>query len=258
MFPEIARALQSLFPEEDETTLVRHFGEHPRVEAEIRGDAVPIQHLSDGYQSVLALAADVAAVMLNRWPAMEAAEGIVLLDEIGAHLHPRWKMRIVSSLREIFPRVQFLATTHNPLCLRGLRDGEVMVMRRHAEGVEIVSDLPSIEGLRVDQLLTSEHFGLNSTLDPEVDRKFQLYYELLALRDPSEDQQRGIEELKAELDKYRVLGTTRRERLMLEAVDQQLAQESQYLDPQARQALKEDTQRKVADIWEQALEQSEV
>lgn len=257
-FPEIARALQSLFPAEDETKLVRHFGERPRVEAEIRGDAVPIQHLSDGYQSVLALAADVAAVMLNRWPAMEAAEGMVLLDEIGAHLHPRWKMRIVSSLREVFPRVQFLATTHNPLCLRGLRDGEVMVMRRHAQGIEIVSDLPSIEGLRVDQLLTSEHFGLNSTLDPEVDRKFQVYYELLALRDPSEDQQRQIEELKAELDRYRVLGTTRRERLMLEAVDRQLAQESQYLDPQARQALKEDTQRKVADIWEQALKQSEV
>jgi hypothetical protein len=85
-------------------------------------------------------------------PAMEVAEGIVVIDELGAHLHPRWRMRIVASLCEVFPRVQFVASTHDPLCLRGLFDGKVTVLRRDAEqGVVSITDLPPIAGLRVDQ-----------------------------------------------------------------------------------------------------------
>ena len=105
----------------------------------------------------------------------------MLIDELGAHLHPRWRMRIVPSLRQVFPRVQFLTSTHDPLCLRGLGDGEVVVVKRDPDGeVVAVTDLPSVAGLRVDQLLTSEHFGLNSTIDPELDSLFAEYYLLKA------------------------------------------------------------------------------
>ena len=69
-----------------------------RENGRIEVSGIPLEHLSDGNQSVLALAADMIAVMFSRWPAMEAAEGIVLMiDELGAHLHPRWRMRIVAA-----------------------------------------------------------------------------------------------------------------------------------------------------------------
>ena len=256
-FQYIARALKDLLSLEDQDRLVRHEGPPPRVEVQTMGTAVPLEQLSDGYQSVLALATDVMAVMLDRWKSMDVAEGIVLLDEIGAHLHPRWKMRIVRSLRQVFPRVQFVVSTHNPLCLRGLSEGEVIVMRRGAEGrVVALTDLPPVEGLRVDQLLTSEHFGLDSTVDPEIDEMFEEYYRLLAARERSRAEEERLEDLKARLEKLDLLGTTRRERLALEAVDEYLAEEPKLIDPDSRRALKDQTRSKVAQIWSQ-LEREE-
>ena len=116
------------------------------------GSTVPLDRLSDGSQSVVALACDVLAVLLNRWTDAAAAEGIVVLDELGAHLHPRWRMRIVVGLRKLFPRVQFLVTTHDPLCLRGLEAGEVALIERlddEDRTVVVRQDLPSVAGLRV-------------------------------------------------------------------------------------------------------------
>ena len=51
---------------------------------------------------------------------------------------PRWRMRIVTAMRNLMPRVQFVITTHDPLCLRGVTDGEVIVVRRNSEG-DVVS-----------------------------------------------------------------------------------------------------------------------
>jgi predicted ATP-binding protein involved in virulence len=249
-FQYIARALKDLLSLEDQDRLVRNEGPPPRVEVQTMGTAVPLEQLSDGYQSVLALATDVMAVMLDRWKSMDVAEGIVLLDEIGAHLHPRWKMRIVRSLRQVFPRVQFVVSTHNPLCLRGLLEGEVVVMRRGADDqVVALTDLPPVEGLRVDQLLTSEHFGLDSTVDPEIDEMFEEYYRLLAARERSQAEEERLEQLKVRLKKLDLLGTTRRERLALEAVDEYLAEEPKLIDPDSRRALKDQTRSKVAQIW---------
>lgn len=249
-FQSIARALKDLLSLADRDRLVRHVGPPARVEVETLGITVPLEQLSDGYQSVLALATDVMAVMLDRWKAMDVAEGIVLLDEIGAHLHPRWKMRIVKSLRQVFPRVQFIVSTHNPLCLRGLLEGEVTVMRRGAGGqIVALTDLPPVEGLRVDQLLTSEHFGLDSTVDPQIDEMFEEYYRLLAARERSQAEEERLAELKARLEKLDLLGTTRRERLALEAVDEYLAEEPRLVDPDRRRALKDETRSKVAEIW---------
>lgn len=249
-FQHIARALKDLLALEDRDRLVRQASGSPRVEVEAFGTTVPLEQLSDGYQSVLALTTDVMAVMLERWQAMDVAEGIVLLDEIGAHLHPRWKMRIVKSLRQVFPRVQFIVTTHNPLCLRGLLEGEVVVMRRGPDDrIVALTDLPPVDGLRVDQLLTSEHFGLDSTIDPEIDAMFQEYYRLLAARERSPTEEERLVELKAHLENLDLMGTTRRERLALEAVDQYLAAEPELLDLEKRRALKEETRSKVAEIW---------
>ena len=100
---------------------------------------------------------------------LETAHGVVLVDEIETHLHPRWKMRVMSSLREAFPRIQFIVTTHDPLCVRGMDDGEVIVLvRNELGGIITLADLPDVSGMRSEQLLTSEYFGLSSTIDPDV------------------------------------------------------------------------------------------
>jgi len=248
-FDAVARALKGILML-DETASLAPNRRARRVDVEAHGRSDPLEHLSDGYQSVLAVAADVMSVMLRRWEAMEVAEGTVMIDELGAHLHPRWKMRIVSALRDVFPRVQFLASTHDPLCLRGLLEGEVTLLRRLPEGqIFRVEELPSVEGLRVDQLLTSEFFGLNTTFDPEIDRLFKRYYELKGKWSLDADEEQELERLQLELDKHRVLGRTRRERLLLEAADDYLATESVTVDDDERRDLHDKTRAKLAEMW---------
>lgn len=72
-----------------------------------------LEQLSDGYRSIITLAADLTHYFMSRYGSMTAAEGLVLVDELGAHLHPQWQMRVVSAFRNAFPRLQFIATTHD-------------------------------------------------------------------------------------------------------------------------------------------------
>jgi uncharacterized protein (TIGR02646 family) len=212
--------------------------------------AVALDDLSAGYRSTVALAVDLMSYMLTRWGDLEAAEGIVLIDELGTHLHPRWQMKVVTAFREAFPRIQFVATTHDPLCLRGLREGEVVVLRRDRQRrVFAVDDLPSVDSLYVDQLLTSEYFGLGSTLDPQLDDQFAEYYDLLSMRDPDERQRLRIQELRGTLAERGQLGNTERERLVLEAADQALAHRAVEPDSGMRAAMKDKAEDVIASLW---------
>jgi hypothetical protein len=140
------------------------------------------------------------------------------------------------------------------LCLRGLRNEEVVVLRRSVRGrVFSVPDLPPIEGLRAEQLLTSEYFGLSSTLDPDVEQKFNEFYRLLALRDPTERQRTRIAELKRELKPLDMPGTTRRERRLLEIIDKQLAVEELEPGDKRREEVTQATQRQIAADLGEAL-----
>jgi uncharacterized protein (TIGR02646 family) len=212
-----------------------------------------LSQLSDGYRSMVALAADIMSFFMTRYGSMDAAEGIVLVDELSAHLHPRWQMRVVEAFREAFPRLQFVATTHDPLCLRGLDgDREVVVLRR-SKADEIYAlpptEIPAVSGLRVDELLTSEIFGLSSTIDPELERDFNRYYELLRVLEPDPGALRELTGLRERLAEFRQLGTTRRERLALEAADEYIAREPDVTESHARAELLDSTKKRLRGIW---------
>lgn len=216
-----------------------------------------LTQLSDGYQAMLALTVDVIARASAAQKVVEAAEGLVLVDELGLHMHPRWKMRVVAGLRRAFPRLQFLCTTHDPLCLRGLYGGEVAVMRRDEEGriVALTKNLPAVDALRIDQLLTSEYFGLQTAMDPEMETRFAEYYHLLGLVAPDAEQSARLAALKQELAGKELLGSSERERLMYEAIDGFLASKAALQTDRAREALpamKQDLLVELQRIWLEA------
>jgi hypothetical protein len=165
-FNLLATSLKTLLALGDDDRIARR---KDRLSATVFGTQVPIRSLSDGYQSVLALAVDM---MLNLSKAsfdMEGVEGVVLIDELEVHLHPRWKIAIVGALRNLFPRVRFIATTHDPLCVQGIRKGELHVMTRQGERHDVrVEQFDVPPGLRADQILTGAWFGVPSTRDPET------------------------------------------------------------------------------------------
>ncbi|HNJ77561.1 MAG TPA: AAA family ATPase, partial [Azospira sp.] len=86
--------------------------------------------LSDGFHVYLALVADIArrAVILNEQDGGDApalVEGVVMIDEIDLHLHPRWQRVVLDGLREAFPRLQFVVTTHSPQVLSSAENRQV-------------------------------------------------------------------------------------------------------------------------------------
>jgi hypothetical protein len=220
-----------------------------RVVIRLDGVDIALDELSDGFQSVLVLAVDIMSAVHGQAHDLQHAVGIVLLDEIDAHLHPRWKMLIVDRLRRTFPGLQFIATTHEPLCVRGLGAGEVAVLQREEGRIRAVVGLPSPTGLRVDELLTSPYFGLYSTIDPENERDFRRYYALLGTSKPdrTEAEEQELGTLRERLGSIGGLGTTRREQLINEVIDRDIAKEPRLTE--TADALKPETRARVLRLW---------
>jgi hypothetical protein len=160
----------------------------------------PLSLASSGFRSVLAMTCDIMHGLMDPkanpgFETLATARGVVLIDEVEAHLHPRWKMQIMRGLRRALPAMTFIVTTHDPLCLRGMDDGEVVVLQRVvAEAdrgglpvfVEQLVELPNVSQLRVEQLLTSDFFQLYSTDAPELESKLANVADLLAKRSQGE------------------------------------------------------------------------
>ncbi|MDM5291703.1 AAA family ATPase [Peribacillus simplex] len=185
---------------------------------------ISLKDLSDGFQSMIALASDIIIILKQYWSKIEEAEGIVLIDEIDLHLHPQWKMKVVTHLRESFPRVQFISTTHDPLCLRGLESNEINVVKKTNEEVYLVNDLPNIEGMQIDQILMANYFGLHSTYSTYYNDLFNRYYTLLNKSDKTLEEKEEISDISKTINKATVLGNTKREQILFSVIDSYIAQ----------------------------------
>ncbi len=90
--------------------------------------------MSDGQRALIGLVADIArrACLLNAetFGAQTLVEtsGLVLIDELDLHLHPKWQRRIVADLKRIFPKIQFFATTHSPQVIGEARPEEIVLL----------------------------------------------------------------------------------------------------------------------------------
>lgn len=217
-FNAVARAMREVLALSEDDSIGRD--DEGRLFVRAHGRDTPLERLSDGYRSLFAMTIDVMREMIDAWGNLEEARGLVLIDEIETHLHPRWKLRVVSALRRAMPLVQFIATTHDPLCLRGMRAGEVQVLVRNQDRqVEALTGLPDVRGLRAEQLLTSDYFGLASTSDPEVES---------ALNDLAldSDQTAGSDQARERLRPFQWMGDTPVEQIVSEALRRYIADAS--------------------------------
>jgi len=98
----------------------------------------PFHFLSDGYRNLLAIFADLAyrCVTLNPHFGKDAnlkSEGVVLIDELDLHLHPAWQKNIVNQLKDTFPKIQFVATTHSPFIIQETNEGELFKLQNNGQ-----------------------------------------------------------------------------------------------------------------------------
>lgn len=106
---------------------------------------VSMSQLSDGYKGTISLIADIAYRMAELNPqlldrVLKETEGLVLIDEVDLHLHPQWQKRVLSDLTRIFPKVQFIVSTHAPEVINSVRSENLVILRDsqvHAPGSQV-------------------------------------------------------------------------------------------------------------------------
>jgi hypothetical protein len=146
---------------------------------------IPYRLLSEGYQNVAAWTGDLLLQITEVFGDLAdpfSARGLLLIDEVDLHLHPKWQRGLMQFVQTRFPNFQIVATTHSPLTVHQAGDGELFFLRRRDPSVP--AELHAYEGaprdLMLHQLLTSPLFGL-TTLDSRPVE--QMKNEYRALRD---------------------------------------------------------------------------
>lgn len=162
---------------------------------------LPFNSLSDGQRNVLALVGDIAvkAATLNPhlgYKVLTDTPGVVLIDELDLHLHPKWQRRIIDDLKRVFPKIQFIATTHSPFLIQALKPGELVNLQPPKEG--------SVQSEYADK---SVEDITENVMGVEMPQKSERYQQMVAsaeayfamLRDPDRDPEQ-LAELERQLD----------------------------------------------------------
>lgn len=152
-----------------------------------------VRDLSDGYRSALSMIGDIAYRMAILNPqllgnVLEMTPGIVLIDEVDLHLHPKWQQRILEDLKTIFPKIQFIVSTHAPSVISSVRRENLLIL---AEDSQAVSPVTEVYGSDANSILSSVMGA--SERPEEIKKMFEVFYKAL-----DNDQ---IEEAKRQLKK---------------------------------------------------------
>ena len=200
---------------------------------------VRLRDMSLGYQTLVVWLTDFADKLFVRYPNSKnplEEPAIVLIDEIDLHLHPSWQRKLIKSLSEIFINTQFIATAHSPLVVQAASDADanVVLLKREGDQTIVHQNTEDVRGWRLDQILTSELFGLDTARSLETEQKLQRRAELLNKPELTAAEKKILAQLTQELNAEPV-GETPSER-EVNTVLQELRQRLLTKDPNATAA----------------------
>lgn len=190
----------------------------PQVKLRIFDVLVPFSELSLGYQTTLTWVLDLAWQLMTHYskssdPLKEPA--VVLVDEIDLHLHPHWQRTIMSRLSRLFPRIQFIATSHSPLMVQSMPDANFAIVREIDSDIKIENAPEDVEGWRLDQITNSEYFGLNFSRSPKTEKLFKKRNDLLMKLDRSPEEETELKKLQKQISLLRTETTPEEDEAIL-------------------------------------------
>jgi predicted ATP-binding protein involved in virulence len=103
-----------------------------------QGQELIVNQLSDGEKGLLAMVGDLARRLAIANPGLPdplQGSGVVLIDEIELHLHPKWQREIIPALTRTFPNCQFIVTTHSPQVISQVKPEGIYILERTDEGI---------------------------------------------------------------------------------------------------------------------------
>jgi hypothetical protein len=163
---------------------------------------VKISEMSLGYKSLIAWVVDFASRMYHYHSTKAnpfAEPAVVLIDEIDLHLHPKWQRKVLGFLSKKFPNTQFIATAHSPLIVQAATDANIVLLKRKGAQVYINNDPEIVRNWRIDQVLTSDLFGLETSRRPDVQKMMDDRKNILSMNKISKVDKNKLEKIEQNL-----------------------------------------------------------
>ncbi|WP_223571443.1 AAA family ATPase [Xanthomonas citri] len=137
-------------------------GSH-RVYLSVEGCMVELGELSSGFASVVKLFQAIVSgyAGFSNSKDLQNLPGVVLIDEIESHLHVGWQVSIVRHLKALFPNTQFFISTHSPLVLTQLEQGEAYLLERDAADGVVRSSVIDSPNMKAFADVLEETFGVD-------------------------------------------------------------------------------------------------
>ena len=140
---------------------------------------IPLNQLSDGYKGMISLVADIEYRMATLNPqlgteVLSKGDGVVLIDEVDLHLHPAWQQKVIDNLMNIFPKVQFIVSTHAPAIISSVKTDKLRILTNK----EVCMTANQVYGKDVNSVM-KEIMGVNDRPDQFVEL-FEKFYRLLS------------------------------------------------------------------------------
>ena len=163
-----------------------HVVRKPRLEMQVDkcGISLNVSQLSDGEKCTMALFGDLARRLTLANPNKEnplLGEGVVLIDEIELHMHPSWQRNILKKLRETFPNIQFIITTHSPIVLNEIDDTYKVFYLTNDNGNVEITEYDRMDGFDANYIL--EEFMGTSSKNESTKKLISLIYENIEHKD---------------------------------------------------------------------------
>jgi len=171
-----------------ELTFLRIDKENRDLIFETPDGATPLQQLSDGYQNVAGWVGDLLYRLNEVFGDHKDplnARGLLLIDEVDLHLHPKWQRRLLDFLSDRIPRMQIIVTTHSLVTAQQTPEGSLFYLRREDGPVRLHTFAGDPRKLLVNQLLMTEAFGGQSDESLKVEEMKSEYRQLAAKPRPS-------------------------------------------------------------------------
>jgi len=134
---------------------------------------VSFKQLSAGYKGVITIICDLIARLSEKQQVENISDfqGVVLIDEVELHLHPKWKYNFMKKLRDTFPLIQFIVTTHSPTVILGASKEAVFYKIYKEDGEVKISNQIANEGYTHNSLISSPLFDLDSITSRDYEKR---------------------------------------------------------------------------------------
>ncbi len=141
--------------------------------------SLSINQLSAGEKALITMVADIARRLAITHESISdplSGSGVVLIDEIELHLHPRWQTRIIDDLERTFPNLQFIITTHSPYIVNTIKHNSNYILEQKSKGI-IAHGPVAMYGRESDEIL-EEIFG-ELRRPQKINKKLGKYFQLI-------------------------------------------------------------------------------